>query len=210
MLVVAEGVSMKYTQKGPWILKAVNLEVAAGTSVAITGPSGSGKSTLVSILVGALKPTTGSVRIGDGAHTTTDVALIQQTSNALGRRTATDNVAIGALAVAKSRPQAVIRAASALEQVGLTAQADMRASRLSGGELQRVAIARALAMDALVIIADEPTGQLDTNTSRDISDVLLGTIDDTRCLIVATHDLDLAHRCHHRLELIDGVLHEAA
>jgi len=189
------------------VLDGVSLEVEAGSSAAIVGPSGSGKTTLAFCISGALKPDAGHVRVaGRDPSKEGEVALIQQTTNAVGRRSCRDNVAMGSLARGATRRQALDDAETAISRVGLASVASHQAQRLSGGELQRVAIARALVMDALVIVADEPTGQLDESTSRQIIDILLSTLSENRALVLMTHDLDAARRCDRVLLLSSGRL----
>ena len=207
MLIEIASVSVSFG--GRRVLDGVSLDVDAGSSVAIVGPSGSGKTTLAYCIAGALRPHAGSVRVaGRDPRRLRDVALIQQTTNAVGRRSCRDNVAMGSLARGATRRRALADAESVMSQVGLAAVAARKARNLSGGELQRVAIARALAMDARVIVADEPTGQLDEATSHQIVDVLLSTVSVNRALILMTHDLDAAGRCDRVLRLSDGRLRD--
>ncbi len=205
MLIDVASVSVSFGDRR--VLDGVSLEVEAGSSAAIVGPSGSGKTTLAFCISGALKPDAGHVRVaGRDPSKEGEVALIQQTTNAVGRRSCRDNVAMGSLARGATRRQALDDAETAISRVGLASVASHQAQRLSGGELQRVAIARALVMDALVIVADEPTGQLDESTSRQIIDILLSTLSENRALVLMTHDLDAARRCDRVLLLSSGRL----
>lgn len=180
------------------VLHDVSLAVALGDTIAVCGPSGSGKTTLLAVLGGLLSPDHGTVtRRGD-------IAWVLQTTNALPHRTAFDNVALGALVGGRDRREVVGDTAAGLRAVGLWEQRDTAARQLSGGELQRVSIARALVSDRRVVLADEPTGQLDTATGAMVTEALLPLGKAGRALVVATHDPAVADRCHQRLDLVDG------
>jgi lipoprotein-releasing system ATP-binding protein len=199
------------------VLHGVSVEVAAGELVALMGPSGCGKSTLLNI-VGLLdRPTSGSVRI-DGVETTTldDEGLTQFRGDKLGfifqfhhllpAFTALENVLLPAWGRRGAPPRALEeRAKSLLTEVGLRERIQYRATALSGGQAQRVAIARALVHQPKLVLADEPTGNLDTESSRDVFDLMrrlnrdLGT-----AFLVVTHDARIAERCDRRIEMLDG------
>ena len=208
MRLVVEGVTFGYPGRQHQVIRGVDLEVLPGTSTAIVGPSGSGKTTLLSVIGGLLRPSSGLVRAiaDDGtAHPVEAVATwVLQTVSLLPERTAVTNVQVGAYSDTADRAEAARRAAHALAAVGLQDQADTRARLLSGGEAQRVAIARALASHRPVLLADEPTGQLDATTSAAVADALLEA--DGRTVVVVTHDHEVAARCTHVLELRDGHL----
>lgn len=208
MLVEVVSVSVSFGERH--VLEEACLDVEEGSSVAIVGPSGSGKSTLAFCIAGVLKPDSGYIRIaGEDAFKSGEAAFIQQTTNAIGSRSCRENIAMGSLAGGATRREALLDADVAMTQVGLSSVASHRAHRLSGGELQRTAIARALVMNARVIVADEPTGQLDETTSRSIIDVLLSTVTSRRALVLVTHDLVAAHRCDRVLRLSNGRLLDA-
>jgi lipoprotein-releasing system ATP-binding protein len=199
------------------VLHGIDLTLARGEFAALIGPSGSGKSTLLN-LIGLLdRPTAGSISIaGADASQLDDAALTRlrgrmigfvfQYHNLLPEFTAVENVMMPLLA-ARGRPDAAMRetAASLLAEVGLTPWQDHMAGDLSGGQQQRVAIARALAMNPSLVLADEPSGNLDTQSADAVFDLLrainlrLGT-----SFLIVTHDPRLAVRCDRIIELVDG------
>ncbi|HHC08740.1 MAG TPA: ABC transporter ATP-binding protein [Actinobacteria bacterium] len=209
------GVRHRYG-RGPWVLDGVDLTVESGEAVAVMGPSGSGKTTLLSILGLLTAPTDGEVLVaGEPAGTRRRGRLraewftwVFQTVNVLGHRSALDNAALGLLARGVPRPVASRRAREALAAVGLASRADAPVVELSGGELQRVCIARATAAAPRVILADEPTGQLDHATSLTVLDALWAARRPETALVVATHDPEVAGRCDRVLGLVDGRLTE--
>ncbi len=211
MRLVAQGVTFSYPRSPEPVLKGVDFDIPSGHSAAIIGPSGSGKTTLLSLIGRLLSMQEGTVRAlaPDGtARPPHEVASwVFQTISLLPDRTAADNVAVGAYSDGSSREEARARAGDYLGMVGLTPQADTPARILSGGEAQRVAIARALASHRPVILADEPTGQLDAKTSASVLDAMIGSHGE-RTVLVVTHDPEVADRCDLVLELRDGQVHE--
>jgi putative ABC transport system ATP-binding protein len=219
--VVARDLSRTYELDGVSVpaLRGVSLEVAAGDYVALVGPSGSGKSTLMHLLGGLDRPTTGELLIGgrnvaslDAAAMATlrneTIGFVFQAFHLLPRTTAVDNVALplvyrGGMRGSERRR----RAAEMLTRVGLGHRLDHRPNQLSGGEQQRVAIARALVTDPVVLLADEPTGNLDTTTGQSVLS-LLEEINTERgvALIMVTHDLEVAGRARRRITMRDGVI----
>jgi lipoprotein-releasing system ATP-binding protein len=199
------------------VLRDVSLALEAGRSVAIMGPSGSGKSTLLNILGTLEPPTAGRVTL-DGAEPFSlserelarfrnqRIGFVFQEHHLLPQCSVLENVLLPTLADA-GNPDASDRAAELLERVGLTDRRDHRPAELSGGERQRVAIARALINDPALVLADEPTGNLDRAAAEIVADLLAElTRDARRILIVVTHNERLASRFTPRYELLDGVL----
>jgi lipoprotein-releasing system ATP-binding protein len=201
------------------ILREINLELFEGESIAITGASGEGKSTLLHIL-GTLEPaTSGELKIHDELITPTnrdrirnqEIGFVFQGFHLLEEESAIENVMmparIGGKRVGK-KSEAWARAEELLVHVGLSERIEYEAKRLSGGERQRVALARALCNDPSLILADEPTGNLDHKTSEQIHRLLLDfSCGKGKALIIVTHDPELANLCQRTLTLIDGVLH---
>jgi putative ABC transport system ATP-binding protein len=196
------------------ILHPLDYVISSGQFVAIVGPSGSGKSTLLGLLAGLDAPSTGSILI-DGVDITrlTEDGLAKLRGEKIGfvfqffhlvpSLTAFENVLIP-MEIARRR-DATVRAKQLLEEVGLTDRAHHYPSQLSGGEQQRIAIARALANDPAIVLADEPTGNLDSATGRNIME-LLTNVHRTRqtTLVLVTHDAELAALADMRLVLRDG------
>ena len=177
------------------ILHPLDLFVAAGQSLAITGPSGSGKSTLLGLIAGLDTPSSGRVAI-DG------VDITQLDEDHLARLRGEK---IGFVFQFFHRADAAARAAALIEEVGLTGRGHHYPSQLSGGEQQRVAIARALANDPPILLADEPTGNLDSANGAHVMNLLLDVNRARRTtLVLVTHDASLASRLHTQLALKDG------
>ncbi|WP_051711929.1 ABC transporter ATP-binding protein [Spirillospora albida] len=197
-------------------LHGVSLRIDEGEFVAILGPSGSGKSTLMHLLGCLDRPTTGVLRIGGrDVAGLSDAALAElrnarvgfvfQSFHLLARTSARDNVALPLVYRGASRKERHRRAADALAAVGLAHRLAHRPGQLSGGEQQRVAIARALVGDPGVVLADEPTGNLDTRTGHDVMDLLERLNRDRGVAIVlVTHEPDIAERARRRVHLRDG------
>jgi putative ABC transport system ATP-binding protein len=196
------------------ILHPLSIKIASGRFLAIVGPSGSGKSTLLGLIAGLDAPTAGSVLIEDVDITRLDedrlaklrgekIGFVFQFFHLIPSPTAQENVSVPmeiiGLRDARQRAEAL------LEEVGLTGRAHHYPSQLSGGEQQRVALARALANDPPIVLADEPTGNLDTKNGRHIMDLLHG-IHQTRgtTVVLVTHDAELASQADARLVLRDG------
>lgn len=211
MSITATGISHRYRRDLPPVLRDVNLVIEQGDTVAITGPSGSGKTTLLAILGGLLEPGEGSVAIDGvsvsaGTPSTSKIGWVFQTTNALGRRAVLDNVALPLVVSHVPRREAERAATLVLDRVGLGHRLLDKAAILSGGELQRLCIARALVTKPQVLLADEPTGQLDEETSNHVLDMLWSAIGQGLTLIVATHDPLVATRCSRVLRLSNGRL----
>ena len=196
-------------------LDGVSLEVRPRERIALLGRSGSGKTTLLHVLGGLIEPTTGSVewhgrplssldRAARGASRANGIAFVFQGANLLPHFSAFENVAFAA-ELARGEPGQTLAAVTLLELVGLGAKLDHLPAELSGGEAQRVAIARALAQQPELLLCDEPTGHLDSDTGErvlDLIDALQAEFDFV--LVVATHNADVAARYAHELELEDG------
>lgn len=193
------------------VLVDVSLQVDLGEVVAVMGPSGSGKTTLLTIAGLLLQPTAGEVSIAGSAHASTSkmrstlVSWILQTTNALPRRSLRDNVALAGLARGWSRQRALGRADQMLEDVGLGRHGSAQARVLSGGELQRLAVARGLVGSPVVLLADEPTANLDRTLADSVVDSLLRASTETAVLI-ATHDPKVAERADRVFQLESGRL----
>jgi putative ABC transport system ATP-binding protein len=196
-------------------LDTVSLTITAGELTALIGPSGSGKSTLMNVIGTLDRPTAGEVRI-DGIATTSlsDAALaglraarvgfVFQQFHLLEGADIVDNVAAGLLYRGIRRGERRRRASIALERVGLGHRLKHRPPQLSGGERQRVAIARAIVGEPAIVLADEPTGNLDSTTSASIIDLMRGLNDDGATIIVITHDTELANTFRRQVAMRDG------
>jgi len=196
-------------------LRGVSITVPDGDFLAVTGPSGSGKSTLLHLLGGVDTPTSGEVvflgrDLGRmsveerAALRLEQVGLVFQRFHLLPMLTALENVELPLAAARVPRKLRRARAAAVLERVALADRLHHRPGELSGGECQRVAIARALANEPAVVLADEPTGELDRATSRQVLALFQSLNDDGTTLVVATHDLELAAGAKRSIEVVDG------
>lgn len=223
-LVRVEGVAKTFTRGSETIrvLRDLDLEVPAGEFLALMGPSGSGKSTLLNLLAGLDRPSSGAVTVGgeridrlSGRRSSRwrarHVGLVFQFYNLLPVLTASRNVELPLLLTSLSRADRKRHVATALEVVGLTHRADHTPGKLSGGEQQRVGIARAIVSDPTIILADEPTGDLDRATGDGILDLLAAlNRDHGKTVVMVTHDPHAAGRAHRILHLVDGGLSEEA
>jgi cell division transport system ATP-binding protein len=198
-------------------LKDVSLHIAKGEFVFLTGHSGAGKSTMLKLMYGALRPSHGDVRVS-GFNVSNLVpaelprlrrrlGIVFQDFRLLEDRTAEENIAF-ALEVTGARPDAIpARVMRALTQVGLAAKAHAYPQELSGGEQQRVAIARALINDPTILLADEPTGNLDERATRGVFQLIREINASGTCVVMATHDLDLVKQTTYRnVEMRDGAI----
>ncbi|MBC6717419.1 MULTISPECIES: ABC transporter ATP-binding protein [Aurantimonas] len=200
------------------VLKGVDLSVDRGESVGIVGPSGSGKSTLLMVLAGLERADSGKVEIAGrsleglsedrlAAFRGQNVGIVFQSFHLIPNMTALENVAVP-LELA-GHPKAFERATHELGQVGLADRVSHYPGELSGGEQQRVAMARALAPEPAILIADEPTGNLDQETGRQIADLLFAEQQRRQMtLVLVTHDPALAHRCGREIAVRSGVIYD--
>jgi polar amino acid transport system ATP-binding protein len=188
------------------VLRGVSFEVEPGQVKVIIGPSGSGKSTLLRVLAGLESPDRGTVTLEDRPPGPGEVGMVFQRFNLFNNMTALENVMIGLTEVRRlSKEEAREQATAFLTRVGLAAHGAKYPDELSGGQQQRVAIARALGTEPRVILADEPTGNLDSATGSDVIDLLAGlAARHGATVIVATHDASLAERAPRRLAMRDG------
>ena len=198
--------SVNYVRGGVTILDDVSVEAYRGQVLAIMGPSGSGKSSLLALLAGLERPDSGAVQVGDRPvdGVPDDFGVVLQGYGLVNLLTAAENVEIPLQARGVPAVAARARAAAALARVGLAHVADHLVEELSGGQQQRVAIARAFVVEPTVLIADEMTAELDTGTKDVIAGLVLALAADGAAVVLATHDPELAARCHRVVRLIDG------
>jgi putative ABC transport system ATP-binding protein len=220
MTPVVEAVDLKKTYMLGKIpveaLRGVNLRVEKGDFLSILGPSGSGKSTLLN-LVGALdKPTSGKLRI-DGVDVSTlndnqladlrlRIGFVFQFFNLIPRFTARDNVELAMSIKGRNKSDRTKRAQELLETVGLRDRINHKPAELSGGQQQRVAIARALANDPRFLLMDEPTGNIDSKTAREVLNLIERINEDGVTIVMVTHDQRLALEAKRTLQMFDGVI----
>ena len=215
-LVQLTEVSKTYDNDGAPALAHITLDVSHGESLAVMGPSGSGKSTLLNLIAGLDRPTGGEVTVGgervDKLSETglarfrrRQIGMIFQFFNLLDDMTVLDNVLLPAQLAGMPTAKARARAGELLTALRIESHRDAYPARLSGGERQRVAIARALVNRPALLLADEPTGALDTATGEEIGELLLDLNSSGQTLILVTHNPDLAARYARRvIEIVDG------
>lgn len=217
-LLLARGVTKTFSQGGNTlsILNNLDLKIEGGELCALVGPSGSGKSTLLQILGLLDKPTSGSLsiagkqveKLGDKPRTKlrlSDIGFVYQFHHLLPEFTALENVAMPQIIAGVKKADAHEKAAERLKALGLGARLEHRPAKLSGGEQQRVAIARALINEPKLLFADEPTGNLDPETSEEVFNILLEQVRGRKIgALIATHNMDLAEQMDRVLELKAG------
>ena len=200
-------------------LRELDLSLPDGDYISIMGPSGSGKSTLLNLLGCLDRPTSGSYRLDGSEVGQLDeseltqvrrhkIGFVFQSFHLVPRMTAAGNVELPMTFAGVERPERREKVSRALESVGLGERVGHRPEQLSGGEQQRVAIARAIAMDPAILLADEPTGNLDSHSGKEVIDLLEGMNARGLTVIMVTHNPEIAVRAKHRIRLADGRLVE--
>ncbi|MEM9678910.1 MAG: ABC transporter ATP-binding protein [Bacteroidota bacterium] len=207
----------KLGQETVHVLKGIDLDIKRGEYVAIMGPSGSGKSTLMNLL-GCLDTPTAGTYILNGKDVSqmtddelanirnTEIGFVFQTFNLLPRTTALDNVALPMIYAGASKKARENRASEVLTDVGLADRMDHKPNQLSGGQRQRVAVGRALVNKPSIILADEPTGNLDSKTSLEIMHLFDDIHEAGNTVIMVTHEEDIAAHAHRVIRLMDGMV----
>ncbi|WP_187250499.1 ABC transporter ATP-binding protein [Microbacterium sp. 4-7] len=217
----AQGVTRTYTQKGRTVkaLTGVDLTILPGEFVTIQGPTGGGKSTLLQMLGALDKPSSGSLKLGDielasasarelSRIRAQEIGFVFQGFNLIPTLTAAENVDMALEPTELSRTERTARVAEALAHVGLADRGDHLPTELSGGQQQRVAIARAIVKRPRVLLADEPTGNLDESMRDEILTLLQGLCAEGITMIVVTHDSAVARRATRRLRLAKGTVQD--
>ena len=200
-------------------LDGVTLSLSEGSYTAVMGPSGSGKSTLLNLIGGLDTPDSGSVRVagaelGEASENQraairgTEIGFVFQTFNLMPRLTAAENVALPLVFDGWTQTDRLDRAREMLDSVGLGDRFDHRPTELSGGQRQRVAIGRALAPDPALVLADEPTGNIDTQTGAEIMDLLAGIHAEGNTVLLVTHSRRIAEHAERIIHLRDGAIEE--
>lgn len=202
-------------------LDGIDLEIESGARVGILGRSGSGKTTLLNLLAGLDRPTAGSLSVADknldklpaielAQYRRETVGVVFQSFQLIPNRSAFQNVELPLILAGMERAERKKRVAEAIDRVGLTLRRRHKPSQLSGGEQQRVAVARAMVTKPSVLLADEPTGNLDSQTAESVTQLMLDVVNENEStLILITHDRRLAETCCDRIvELLDGRLLE--
>jgi putative ABC transport system ATP-binding protein len=215
-LLELEAVSRVYGEEVPvYALREVSLTIRAGDFMAIVGPSGSGKSTMLGLLGVLDLPSEGIIRV-DGVNVGElddagrsrlrgqAVGFVFQQFHLIPHLTAQGNVETALLYRGLSRRERADRAGAALERVGLGARTDHRPVQMSGGEQQRVALARAIVTDPLLVLADEPTGALDSTNAANVMEIFESLHSPERAIVMVTHDLAVADRAERRVSMLDG------
>lgn len=199
------------------VLKGISLEIFKNEYVALMGPSGSGKSTLMNIIGCLDSPTGGRYILNDkdvskmaddelAEVRNTEIGFVFQQFNLLPRLTAAENVALPLIYAGVNKKERMERALEALRKVDLADRSHHKSNELSGGQIQRVAIARALVNNPSILLADEPTGNLDSKTSVEVMKIFGKIQDDGNTVVLVTHEEDIAHYAHRVVRLRDGLI----
>jgi putative ABC transport system ATP-binding protein len=218
-IIAVKGLTKTYTMGTTKVhaLRGVDLDIQANEYLALMGPSGSGKSTLMNLLGCLDTPTSGEYWLNSTNVSTMDddelaevrnkeIGFVFQTFNLLPRLSALENVALPLVYAGQSKSARLDRAREVLTEVGLGDRVDHKPNELSGGQRQRVAIARALVNRPSIILADEPTGNLDTKTSIEIMGIFERIHEMGNTVILVTHEPDIAEHCHRMVRLRDGIV----
>jgi ABC-type lipoprotein export system ATPase subunit len=215
-LIILNKVSKSFlTSKKITVLKKINYKFKKGKVYSLVGPSGSGKSTLLNILSLIDRPSIGSVKIEKNDINFSNssiidkirakkIGIIYQQNNLLPDFTALENVYLASLALDDNKNKALDKAKNIIKKMGLISRVNHYPSELSGGEVQRISIARALINEPQIILADEPTGNLDQSTAKEVFDILYKLKSSNRLIIYATHNRFFANMADCKLEMIDG------
>ncbi|HVC13398.1 MAG TPA: ATP-binding cassette domain-containing protein [Acidimicrobiales bacterium] len=203
-LLALDGVAVRFGDR--WVLDGIDLRIEPGSPLGIAGPSGAGKTVLCAVLAGVVPPSRGEVRYGDVpmGEARPSVGLILQNHGLLSGLTAAENVAFPLQARALDRATAIERTAAALDAVGLTEQKDRPVDELSGGQRQRVGVARALAGEPAVLVADEPTAELDPDNRQRVLDLLLAHAARGNLVVIASDDPEVIAACNPVVHLLQG------
>lgn len=202
---------LRYVRDGQTILAGVDVTVDPGESLAVTGPSGSGKSSLLAVIAGLVRPAAGEVYL-DGAPLTgfagpaSGVALVLQGYGLVSLLTAAENIEVALRAAGRPAAAAPGTARASLAELGLEAHADQLVEELSGGQQQRVAVARALVTDPALVLADEPTGNLDSAASEDVLGLFAELHRQGRTVVLITHEAEVAGRAARTVRIRDGAI----
>ena len=215
-LIILNKVSKSFlTSKKITVLKKINYKFKKGKVYSLVGPSGSGKSTLLNILSLIDRPSIGAIKIEKNDINFSNssmidkirakkIGIIYQQNNLLPDFTALENVYLASLALDDNKNKALDKAKNIIKQMGLISRVNHYPSELSGGEVQRISIARALINEPQIILADEPTGNLDQSTAKEVFDILYKLKSSNRLIIYATHNRFFANMADCKLEMIDG------
>lgn len=219
LIIDTKDIARKYTMGSETIhaLKSISIQIERGEYVAFMGPSGSGKSTLMNIIGCLDTPSSGTYVLNDNDVSdltenelaeirNKEIGFVFQTFNLLPRASALENVALPLVYAGYNGEERKEMAMTTLEGVGLSDRADHKPNELSGGQRQRVAIARALVNDPSIILADEPTGNLDSKTSYSIMDLFADLHNKGNTIIMVTHEEDIAEYAHRIIRLRDGLI----